>query len=53
MNSYLQQGIYEKDSYESIVGKLTGMFLDKGPAGPVRADNDFKSRTPAYAQIVR
>ncbi|MCU0847811.1 MAG: flagellar protein export ATPase FliI [Spirochaetes bacterium] len=48
MNTFLRQGIYEKDTYDSIVGKLKALFeKEKGPA--VRPS----APPPAYARIIR
>lgn len=50
MNAFLRQGIYEKDTYDSIVTRLINMFkTEKRPgAGRGRAQ-----RPPAFAQIIR
>jgi flagellum-specific ATP synthase len=50
MNSFLRQGIYERDTYESIVGKLCDMFSERKPMGPRR---DIIAQTPAFVRIVR
>jgi len=48
MNTFLRQGIYEKDTYDSIVGKLKALFeKEKGPAVRPTAP------PPAYARIIR
>jgi len=48
MNGFLRQGINEKDSFESIVNKLIGMFEDKRPAAAGRP-----VQQPAFAQVIR
>ncbi len=49
LNAFLRQGIYEKDDFNSIVGKLTGMFAEKKEKAAPLA----RVRVPAFAQIVR
>lgn len=49
MNAFLKQGIYERDMYDAIVGRLVDMFAEKKPA----ARPDIVTRTPAFARIVR
>ncbi len=49
MNAFLKQGIYERDMYDAIVGRLVDMFAEKKPA----ARPDIVARTPAFARIVR
>ncbi len=50
MNAFLKQGIYEKDTYDSIVGKLIGMFAAKRPAG---LRTEIIAQTPSFVRIVR
>ncbi len=49
MNAFLKQGIYERDTYDSIVRKLIDMFAEKKPA----ARAEIIARTPAFARIIR
>ena len=49
MNAFLRQGIYEKDTFESIVDKLIAMFVQKRQNGAVRNER----QAPAFAQIIR
>jgi flagellum-specific ATP synthase len=50
MNDFLRQGIYEKDTYESIKSKLLAMFVEKKVAG---LRPDIIAQTPAFVRIVR
>lgn len=49
MNAFLKQGIYEKDTFDSIVAKLIDLFAEKKP--PPRPE--IVARTPAFARVVR
>lgn len=49
MNTFLKQGVYEQDRFDSIVKKLTDMFAEK-KAEPRR---DIISQTPSFARIIR
>jgi len=50
MNDFLRQGIYEKDTYDSIKNKLIAMFVEKKTAG---LRPDIIAQTPAFVRILR
>ncbi|MCX7679547.1 MAG: flagellar protein export ATPase FliI [Spirochaetes bacterium] len=50
MNAFLKQGIYEKDTYESIVSKLKGLFVKE--AKPVAMVSPV-TRAPYFAPVRR
>ncbi len=50
MNSFLRQGIYEKDVFDSIVKRLKELFIKEGkPAAAPQA----RARTPYFAPVRR
>jgi FliI/YscN family ATPase len=49
MNAFLRQGIYEKDTYESIINKLKGLFVREGR--PTVAQE--RIRAPYFAPVRR
>jgi len=50
LNAFLMQGIYEKDTLDSIVTKLTEMFAEQQPR---RRAADYTAQTPSFAQVIR
>ncbi|PKL37332.1 MAG: flagellum-specific ATP synthase FliI [Spirochaetae bacterium HGW-Spirochaetae-1] len=50
MISFLKQGIYEEDTFDSIVGRLKDMFAEK-KAAP--AAGSFMTPPPAFARVIR
>ncbi len=48
INSFLRQGIEEKDTYASIENKLIGMFLEKK-----KEVRDVVRPAPSFAQVIR
>ncbi len=51
MDAFLKQGIYERDTYDSIVEKLESMFRKKKEGAREGAAADYVASTPYFARM--
>jgi len=50
IDAFLQQGIYEQDFFDSIVGRLTEMFTEKKPQAP---GSGYATQAPSFVRTGR